>query len=297
MMTQANHKTTLLGFEPSKRHDSAKGSYFEPVNFSPEGLEAFFTHQYNTRQYTQAFLPCCFVHVLDFLSHAHTTRDPHTFAIASLDTFHQRLKDTTWVNPYALSQLLEHLPGYIAPLCKDQDAQQAYQSILHHAILYDFDTLKQDPQAFLKKTADAIYDINASRETIREVQQRTIRCIESALDKLIFSPSEQFDTWRVFITLGHQLEKLYEHNIIPDETYLNHMLWSLTYRYSHFLEQAGAYLAIETYNEIRSSLAHDEASFLEWEEIEVYMTDKQTHLLQALSQGYAQSRVRQQYVT
>jgi len=291
----AYHKTTLLDFEPHEQLDEHLNQFLEPIVFTQHGFERFFTYQYNTRRYAQEFLPCCFVHVLDFLSHALTTEDPHTFAIGTCDIFHQRLKDVTWVNPYALVMLLEHLPDNLASLCAPPHQEDAYRAIVYEEILHNFNVLKHDPDTFLDATAAQIKQQEDTQRIREQLRYRATRCIESALDKLIWSPHEQISTWRTFLAIGKHLESLYQHHIIPDETSLNHMIWSLIYRYGHFLEYAGLYVSEETYAHIRKEL-EDDISFLGYEELEAYMTSKKAYLIHALSHGYAQSLARKQAI-
>lgn len=297
LSTAAYHKTTLLQFEPYPDLKNSIENFLSPVVFTQDGFADFFIHQYNTRRYAHEFLPCCFVHVLDFLANARTTPAPQEFAISALDLFHQRLKDSTWVNPYALIMLLEHMPDSISSLCTPPDQYTAYRQILHDALLYEFGTLKSDPEQFLDTTTQKICDQEAVLNTTKQLQERATRFVESALDKLIWSPNEQAATWHTCCTIGRQLQMLHHRNIIPDETELNHLIWSLIYRFSYFLEYAGRYISEETYTQIRKEMENENTQFLDYEEIESYMTDKRTFLLDALARGYARSRARREGLT
>lgn len=294
LSTAAYHKTTLLQFEPYPDLKQSVEQFLSPVTFTQNGFATFFTHQYNTRRYAHEFLPCCFVHVLDFVSHARTTPAPQEFAIAAFDLFHQRLKDSTWVNPYALIMLLEHLPDSLTSLCTAPDRYASYRQILHDALLYEFGTLQEDPQTFLDTTAQKLCEQEEDMQTARQLQERATRFIESALDKLVWSPNEQIATWHTCCTIGRTLETLYQRSIIPDDTQLNHLLWSLVYRFSYFLEYAGHYISEETYTQIRKELEEENTHFLDYEELESYITDKRTYVLDTLARGYARSRARRE---
>ncbi len=294
LSTAAYHKTTLLQFDPQPHLKQNIEQFLSPVTFTQNGFADFFTHQYNTRRYAHEFLPCCFIHVLDFLSHARTTPAPQEFAISAFDLFHQRLKDSTWVNPYALIMLLEHIPDTLISLCAADDRYTTYRQILHDALLYDFGTLQEDPDRFLDITAQRLVGQEETHQTTHQLKERTTRFIESALDKLIWSPNEQASTWRTCCTIGRQLEQLYQYHIIPDETQLNHLLWSLVYRFSYFLDYAGRYISEDTYTTIRKELEDENTQFLDYEELESYITDKRTFLLDTLARGYVRSRARRE---
>ncbi|MFA6066799.1 MAG: hypothetical protein WC707_06480 [Candidatus Babeliaceae bacterium] len=270
-------------------------SFLKPVKFTQPGVRCFFKHTFNQTSYSEHFLPACFLHCLDFLEFGVQLDQPNGFLESSLDIFHQKLKESQWVNPFALHIMLKEFPRLFEPITKNyKEAQkELIKKIIKHALLTRFTELKQDPSGFIDNLADEIMVTTHGSDgepTVQQLQWCIVRFIESGLNKLIWDPRDQLETWENVKTLGSCLDALYDSAIIPDTKMLNQCYWSLIYRYCYFIESTGPALSLETYSAIQQDLTNASLAFLYLEEQEDFITTKVDRLHKALVEGELKAR-------
>lgn len=256
--------------------------FTKPVSFNRAGIQAFLTDTFNHRLYGVYGLPASFMHIGDFLSHNKTVPQPYTYTISIVDLFHDRLKEALWVNPYALSQLLEAFMQHCGPLCEADSAnqQETIKHILYRALLSQFSDLKKNPEGFMNTvSADIAAALNTEATGQRtELQYGLTHFIESALDKVVWDPREQAACWDSCKLIAEQLHALYRARVIPTETALNHCYWSLTYRFCYFVDTVGEHISIATYDAIKQDIATKNCALFCVEEAEACITSKAKRL-------------------
>lgn len=215
------------------------------IVFTRAGTTAFIQNCLNSSLYNRLFLPSCFDHLIDFLefgkslSH-HTAFNAEVFAL-----FHQQLKQTSWVNAFALVRLLDKLPTLI-------DAQTT-PAATKDSIKKTIQTLLENPDVSLDMLAEELVHVYAETTASHELHATLLRFLEQACDKLIWSPEDKEVTWECCALIGNQLEKLYHAGLIPSSRKLNALYWSLVTRYAYFIETNITELDAQTIE----SIAHD----------------------------------------
>jgi hypothetical protein len=235
--------------------------FTRPITFNRASIQAFLTDVFNHRLYGVYGLPASFGHITDLLSYNKSAPQPYVYTISIIDLFHDRLKEALWVNPYALSQLLNAVQEHCQSLCEaPQNQQDAIKKILYQALLSQFTDLKRNPEQFMDNvSAQIAHAVSGDHITLRlELQYALTRFIESALDKLV----------------AEQLHTLYRLGMMPHETALNHCYWSLIYRFCYFIDTVGEHLSIPTYEAIKHDMATKNSPLFCLEESEACITTK-----------------------
>ena len=264
--------------------------FMQPVTLTQEGIGHFF-RCYNHPLFTSRILPVCFLNVTDLLSYTKDQSDPYGYACTVIGLFHQRFKDCKWSNPYALAQLLEQLPTLIGPLFKEDEKELLFTYFKEQ--LYSPNGIHVDEQDcvhFIEQLSNNTHEYLLQTVLAASyLQQVTIRFIESIMDKLVWDPRDDIQTWESFKTIGHHLEHLSSEHIISDHDTLNHLFWSLVYRFCYFLELAGSALSFECYSTMQKDLNQHTISFIQQPEKEQMIRTKISTLAHALRLGSAQS--------
>lgn len=280
--------TTTMALLP-REYDP--NQFLKPLEMTGDSLK-YFAWCYNNPQYTKNFLPTCLLPVIDLLEYTKGQADPHAFACTVLGMFHQRMKDCQWENPYAFAQLLDRLPDLLSPITCPQNIEiQGIQEIIAKKYDAEKNILETDPELFIRSLSQDLYDYMQSHKNLSDVQHMTVRFLEGLCDKLIWDTKDEIYVWQCFKVIGTQLETLYERGIIPDTDSLNHLLWSLVYRFCYFIDLSGSGLSVETYSEMKKDLDEQNLSFLKHEEREQFMLPKNDTLARSLRFGEAKARL------
>lgn len=279
--------------------------FLRPVDFScGEGVDRFFKYA-NSKLYPR-FLSCCFVNVVDFLeveTIAGTTAASPTLRAAYyarlFETFDILLTRCRFVNSYAFLWLLEKLPLYLEPLCMEstQEAEKIVIAGARRAILEKFKVLKRDPDTFFRDMAIPIVAEWESSETIsaiRDLRKQVYRFLETAINKLVWSPRENVDTWILVKNIGDRLQDLFNCGVIATVGDLNALHWKLLSQYERFIECAGSQLPESLYEAVRDDVTNGRCLWLAIDEPDKRLQTKADYLLQMTSSGVAKSLAQNQ---
>lgn len=269
-------------------------TFLRPVHFSKVGIESFFTKTFNTSLYSERFLPSCFIHIVDFLEYGLQHENPTTYFESVFNLFHQRLKESTWVNPYALISFFERLPELLEflPEQQNQELKHAVRSELEAALLEKFSLLKTNPDLFLDETAEIL--INSIKQaddnsSIKSLQNSVTRFLEGAINKLVWNPQDKIDVWKSVKLIAKKCELLYYYGIIGSMDDVNQLVWSLLYRFGYFINCAGPQLKYSFYQTVRSEIKTQNFSFLAIAEQEDWLTKKSDYLSKVITEGEIKS--------
>lgn len=282
-----------------------------PIVFTRPGLELFFSEQFNSPLYGAHILPAHFGHLAHFLHYSYTLPEPYPFVITVFDIFHMRLKDALWVNALSLSLLLEKLPQYLERLCvqKEQELlQESIKDILYQKFITRFSQLSQNPMdginpvdTFLQNIDQlvnpaaqeiaALVEKNGQKRPVRELQELVTRFIESALEKVVWNPQSQQDTWDSACLLAEQVRQLHDMGIIYSPQVLNHLYWTIIYRYCHFLRSTKDTLEPFVFEYVQNHIATKEPVWLCGAETEPFLTAKTDYLKAVIWECLAEKAV------
>lgn len=287
-----------LDYQPTK--EEVVNSFLKPVQFSQHGIKNFFSQRFNTKLYSERFLPACFIHVLDWLEYGSQMGKPYSYYESVFNLFHQRLKESEWVNPYALIAFLERLPDFIECLPEKEHihVQKKIREELENALITKFSLLKENPAAFLNETAEIIAQTSEStlfeHGSFHHLQNALARFLEGALNKLIWTPHDKIDVWKSVKVLAKKCELLHYYGILENIDDVNRLIWSILYRFGYFLECAGSQLSYSFYRTAQQELRNQNFSFLEIEEQEEWLTTKRAYLDKILTEGVLKSQAYEQ---
>ena len=213
------------------------------------------------------------------------------------------LKSSYYVNAYAFSGLLETLPEHLAPYfsCTESRAyitdsalydatfvdrfSSTINTMLYAKFSSEYDSFRQDPNLFLKKISANIVTI-AHEEVIQEqLRQGVIRFLEIALNKLIWDPSAQEQTWHITKKIAEQLAKLLEYNILDDVNDLDDLYWSLLTRYGYFIELTTTDMPELFYKSIKQDIKSNNIILFAIQEQDHFVEPKRSYMQRMLQEA------------
>lgn len=293
-LTHHNHLATY----PQKISRETLSTLTTPIAFTRIGLESFFVEQFNSPLYTQCVLPSHFGHLAYLLHYSSNVNEPYDFVLGIFDIFHTRLKDCHWVNALSLSLLLDQLPCYLQDMCiqkEQEELEKAIQDVLYKRLFARFtkisgnpmdginsmDTLVETLDQVVNPTAREISELvtkAAQKRPVRELQDIVTRFVESALEKIVWNPQTQHDSWDSLCILAEQIRQLHECGIIHSVKTVNHLYWTLLYRYGYFLQSTKDLLNPEVFEYIKTDITMHQYEWLTTAESEDFLTLKKEYL-------------------
>ncbi|HZW61494.1 MAG TPA: hypothetical protein VFF04_04690 [Candidatus Babeliales bacterium] len=270
----------------------------EPITTSATGLATFLRQVYNQPLYAQEVLPNFFSHIVQFLEHGKKTKQSKAYTQSVVRLFANKLKGCQYVNAHAFGNLLGQLPAlleghFLVQRSTDMHLlQDKINKLLYEQFKTKFSTFQSNPTAFFNElTQDICQTLSQQHQdlgeiTVEELRKSILIFIEVGLNKLIWSPEDQLDTWRAVKSISEQLAALMECNIIADPDDLNGLFVSLLERYCLFIDIAGDDLSNSFYEEVKSDIASTSLLLLELEEQEQLIESKRERLLQAIDHAH-----------
>lgn len=274
--------------------DTVISKYLEKPRFTKTGLADFFKLQFNTSLYAQ-FLPRSFVHLVDFLDYATLTKKPASFVIKVFNIFDQRIKESAWVNSYALIALMDEFLVRLPNFCtatEPEDRTAQIKNELRKIYEKHKKTLRKNSDAFLEQAAQAI---DAALEPAQdsfdalELQLRVTKFLEGAISKLIWNPHDQIEIWKNSCAIATKLQELYHAGIIPSTDDLNILTWALIYRLGYFIDCAGSQLNTDFFKQMIDDISHDKTQAFVLNEQEHFLLKKKQFLEEIATRGQAKS--------
>jgi hypothetical protein len=267
-------------------HDMLFQQFMQPITIDHQGFDTFFKKTFNHPLYGQEFLPASFMHLGDLLKYTSCVTDQETYAATIIDLFHQRSKESLWVNPYAFSEMLDMLAHELKPMVTAARSVTKVEQIkkeIYDALVTNFDEFKKNPDDTINTLAHTLCAIVPSTNpNFIMVQNNIVRFLEQGLSKLVWAPSEQLDTWESCKVIAYQLASLCQDGLISDKHTLNQLYWSLIYRYCYFLKTSASELSIDILHAIGQELSQHKVIPFTMSENETFLQTKQEQLEQAL---------------
>lgn len=282
-------------FEAPSTHDLL----FLPVKMTPSGLELFFESVYNTKQYSEEFLPNNFSHMTQFLQHAkEEAQGDREYIKATFSLFGQKLKGCEYANAYKFCYLIHELPeliGYtfVSSAKSEEEKRMAIRQILSDGFFNNWRSFKTDPKMFMNRLSDDLLraaDPDAYEGiSIEYLRQSVVRFIEIGLSKIVWA-SHDPELWTNVTKTASGLMDLVDHGIIADTDDLNDMYWSLLHRLRWFVSTTASNLQSEFFQEALQATQEKRTPLLMLEEQEEFMQTKCQALQKSLYNGLAKAQ-------
>jgi hypothetical protein len=279
--------------EPTKE-EKTLCLFLNKLEFTQDGIAAFFNHTFNQRRYGTEFLPHNFSHLVQFMDYGKQMNQPHEFFDGVIRLFNTKLKSASFVNSQAFETLLAKEIPILTDLFPDQELSlwKDIKKLLWQNFKNQFSFLKSNPMGFFEDISDQIIQkVKGQVTTPDKFRGTLLRFTAASVDKLAWAAEDQEQTWESFKTIGSQLNQLYEKNIINDPFDINELYWGLIERYCFFLELTGSKLSMTTIAKIKEDINTGTLQWLAMEEQEQGLETKMERLVGAIIETEAKIRM------
>lgn len=268
--------------------DARYDSFLQRIDYNRKSIKYFFKSIFNNRNYAEQFLALNFSHTMQLLNFSNMSDQPCAYVKSVAKIFTKKTKESSYINAYAFSELLEKLPGLIGKHFNGSADKQknAIKECLYDFLISNFSALKRDPENALDELSHKIHALTEGKNAeydipVRELQYAIKEFLEIALSKIIWSVEDQHEVWQSVKCISEQLQVLLVYHIIDDISSLDELFWTLLTRFNYFLSMAeeldpACYLAME------KDLATLQAPLWSIEEAEEHLTTKADFLKQAI---------------
>ena len=255
------------------------------IDFTRDGVSLFLNQTFNNRGYGAEYLPYSLSHLTQFLEFAHTNNQTPEFIEGALRLFNQKIKSAPFLAAPAVERFLNcaspHLQEHLAvtPFSLWQESKQ----LLSQAFREKFSFAQTDPLGFFEYVSKNLaYEVQTNMITPERVRATCMRFLSCTTDKIIWSPSDQAETWRSFKKIGDSFHELHLKKVIPDELDANELYWGLVERYCYFLKLTGTRLSLDTCKTIKQDLSDGSIPWLMQKEQESVLETKMERLTVAV---------------
>lgn len=289
--------------ETSYTTPSFQQHFLQPIKFTHHGLRCFIRHAYNHPHYGSDFLPSNFRHMTEFFL-KQTNLQTRNYYQAVFRMFGNKLKESLYVSPYALSELVNEIAPLLqrifdVPAIAAPDVlQNKIAHTMYDAMLQKFDYLKLDPQGYFGDLSQKILiDIEVAQELADDISPEELRksmllFFELALNKCVWSPNDPQEAWRSVRKLADQVLDFQTKGIIKDQDDLNGLIISLIERFCLYLDLSYAEISVEFYTQLHKEIESKTIPFLLLEN-EEYFETKSQRLSRAVVMAEAKTRAYQ----
>lgn len=259
--------------------------FFNRIEFTHSGIGSFFAHTFNRKEYGRDFLPHNFTHLTQFMEYSQQADQSPEFTEGVLRLFNQKLKMSSYVSAPAFERLLLQTSPYFEYQLSQKDIPLWHELKNHITSTFKsrFTSLQEQPLQFFEDLSKELNSKFITQNTTPDrVRFTLLRLLTSTCDKIVWSPTDQAQTWVSFKAIGKSLERLHQKKVIPDELDANDLYWSLVERYAYFMELVGSQLSLETCEQIKQDLRDHKIAWLETPEQEAGLQSKIERLAEVL---------------
>jgi hypothetical protein len=283
-------------------HQERMQQFMRAINFTKHGLRCFIKHVYNAKEYAD-FLANNFFHVTQFMERK--TEMPRSYLQSVLRMFGNKIKQSMYVNPYALSELLDEMLPHLKTACCTITSL-AYDTLhdniattMHDTMLNKFDQLKRDPNAFFANLSHEIITLVGSRHELNndiplaELRSTLLLFLQATISRLIWDPAKGAEAWLNVKLIADQLARYHQQGIITDIDDLDDLYTTLLERFYLYLDLSYEKLTNELLVKLRDDIAAHNLLFLEIEH-EEYFQSKTERFQQVITDVEIKMRAYQQ---
>ena len=239
------------------------------------GIKSFLTEVFNDSRYAAHILPNNFFHFIELLDYGSKNNKPYSYMLSIVRLFTNKLKACRYVNGYEyytmLIQLNPIVERYFNPKRKFDSPRDLIFHMIYPALEGRWTEFINEPKAFLR-------DLSHQMNDALELRKALMLFFEVSLNKLVWSPEDQVDTWNCVKSIATELGALQPHSVIVDTDDLNNLYITLLERYCLFMELTGMQLSDSVYDAITQDINIHNLPWLELEEQDALLETKAQRL-------------------
>jgi hypothetical protein len=292
--------------------------FVEPLTMTRKNVEHYFKNVFNREGYGTFSLS----HLDQFIKFGSTLPQGQlAFLSSMIDVFLARIKESLYVNPVVANDCLKTMIQHLAPVLaasfqlqvdsvKDEMRAQlsGHMQTLKQTLAYElkngFYVLKFDPELFLQRLTEKVIEglpvnelAHQSVQTMLKsealhVRAAVVRLIETFIERLVWSPTEEGFAWANVKDVADSLFTLYRYGIIPDEHTLHQLYWTLTYRFVYCIGLIGEHISPATYALMKADIMQSNSILLTFSMGEQpFVKSRKEWLVDALFSGEVRARI------
>ena len=268
--------------------------FCSPLRFTQEGITFYLKNVYSHPEYAQSFLPHSLSDLIEFLAHGKHTHQNRLYIQSAFRLFNNKIKSSPFITAYAFSDMLHRLPEYVQEYCVPVVEESALNSIaktiketLYSMFLNYFSYFKTNPEGFFDDLSAELLKAIGGAHIVQEhveqeqLRQTMLRFLELCLNKMIWSPLDQENSWHSVKVIAEELADFVDQGIISPEE-LQDLYQSLLESFCHFLELTGSDLSLDVINQIKEDITTESFLLFAFEEQEDYIETKHMRMMRAL---------------
>lgn len=256
-----------------------------------KGPVTFLKDVFNHNKYAD-YLSDSWQHIFEFLDHINRSTKDKMHVKSVLRIFSNKFKQAQCINAYTVEKALPELLKLLEPhfIVQSERSVSSLKDILFEIQYQNFKAhfpeFKLNPDGFLSSLSQDL-------EHAAELRRLITVFLEISLNKLIWSPEDQYQTWQNVKAISEHLTSFYQRTIVTDLEDLNSLCITLLERYCFFLDVTSAHLDVSTINKIRKDIQNSEIIMLDLPEQESVLKPKKERLMEHLMDLEAKARARE----
>ena len=256
------------------------------------GMNHFLKNVFSNPLYAQDFFPNNLFHIIELLQYGTKTGKDKKYVKSIFYLFSNKMKACSYINAYSFSGMLPQMSILLEPYMAIETSRsvESLKDIIfemqYHTFKTQFPEFKLNPDSFLTNLSQEIADAAELRKVITVF-------LEISLNKLIWSPEDQFESWQNTKIIADYLVELYRKNMLMTIEDLDSLFITLLERYCFFLDIAGTHLEVATYEKIKDDIHNNYTPLLDLEEQEQYIESKMQRFMRCLIEQEAKARAKE----
>ena len=253
------------------------------------GINHFLKNVFSNPLYAQDFFPNNPEHINELL--AKTGKDKK-YVKSIFYLFSNKMKACSYINAYSFSHMLSQMSILLEPSMAIEASRsvESLKDIIfemqYHTFKTQFPEFKLNPESFLTNLSQEIADAAELRKVFTVF-------LEISLNKLIWNPEDQFESWQNTKIITDYLVELYRKNMLMTIEDLNSLFITLLERYCFFLDIAGTRLEVATFEKIKDDIHNNYTPLLDLEEQEQYIESKMQRFMRCIMEQEAKARAKE----
>ncbi len=279
-----------------------------PDTMFTRGFSQYLSDVYNKQNYA-SMLSQDGTHLVDFLQLSDELNLNHTTLYVGFRLFHNKIKSCEVIDDTAILQMVEPIGKYLERHFEENEThyktnlnfiRKHTEELMLAKFTDHYAKFQEEPDVFILNLSEEItkefkQEFTNFEKSIKVQQEKaearerlrnlTLRFLETALGKTIWSTQSYEGIWHSFQAIAFDLQALGVRSVVNHMDDMDSLLWSHVHRFCYFVDLVGSHLPLEFYEEIEGDLNNKLIYFLEEKEQDAYIKTKKETLEEALVKG------------